>query len=139
MMTVYRYLVALHVFSNIVWIGSISAVGLLLARAEPMPLRERAKLALWPYRTLAVPAFLLSLTIGVACLILDPTQSILRIPSMHAKLTLAAGVIAIHHWIGAVARRRARGLGQETFPVVFLVILLVLAGGATLLGVVKPF
>jgi len=58
---------------------------------------------------------------------------------MHLKLTLAVGVIALHHWVGVVARRRASGLGQTALPVLGLLLLLVFAGAASWLGVVKPF
>ncbi len=122
-----------------VWIGSIASVGLILASSLLGSTRERATLALWPYRCLAVPSFLLSLTLGVACLILDPTKSLLKIPSMHAKLTLAVGVIALHHWIGAVARRTATGRREAALPIYAVVLLLVFAAGAAVLGVVKPF
>ncbi len=135
----YRVLVAVHVFANMVWIGSISAVGASLAAELPGAVAERAKAALWTYRRLAVPAFVLSLLIGLGCLILDPTRSILKIPSMHVKLTLAAGVIALHHWIGAAARRMASGRRVTPIPVFAVVLLLVLAAAASLLGVVKPF
>lgn len=121
-----------------VWIGSISAVGASLA-AEFSPVAERANVALWIYRRLAVPSFVLSLLIGLGCLILDPSRSILKIPSMHVKLTLAAGVIALHHWIGAAARRMASGRRVTPFPVSVVVLLLVFAAAASLLGVVKPF
>ncbi len=122
-----------------VWIGSIATVGLILATNLHGASTERGRLALWPYRCLAVPAFLLSLTLGVACLILDPTKSILKIPSMHAKLTLAVGVIALHHWIGSVARRTAAGRREAALPISAVVLLLVFAASAAVLGVVKPF
>jgi putative membrane protein len=138
-MLAYRHLLAAHIFANMVWIGSITAVGLMLTRSEHFPLQQRARLALLPYRWVAVPAFLLSLIFGSACLLVDPSRSLLRIPSMHLKLTLAVGVIALHHWVGVVARRRASGLGQTALPVLGLLLLLVFAGAASWLGVVKPF
>ncbi len=138
-MNVYPVLVAVHIFANMVWIGSIATVGLILSTNLLGNSSERGRLALWPYRCLAVPAFLLSLILGIACLILDPTKSILKIPSMHAKLTLAVGVIALHHWIGIAARRTATGRRVAPVPVVAVVLLLVFAGGAAVLGVVKPF
>ncbi len=58
---------------------------------------------------------------------------------MHLKLTLALGVIALHHWIGIVARRLASGRREAAFPIKAVVLLLIFAGSAALLGVVKPF
>ena len=138
-MVIYRALVAAHVFANMVWIGSISAVGASLAVKHSGALIDRAKVALWTYRRLAVPAFLLSLLIGLSCLLLDPTKSLLKIPSMHAKLTLAAGVIVLHHWIGAATRRMADGRREAPIPVYVVGLLLLFAASASLLGVVKPF
>ena len=135
----YRVLVATHVFANMVWIGSIVAAGAMLAAKQLSPLPDRAKHALWTYRRLAVPAFLVSLLVGCACLILDPSKSLLKMPSMHAKLTLAVGVIALHHWIGAAARRIVYGRRSTPIPILTVVLLLVFAGGAAVLGVAKPF
>jgi protoporphyrinogen IX oxidase len=133
----YRILVAIHVLANMVWIGSLSAASALLAVRDSTS--DRAKDAFWTYRHLAVPAFLLSLLFGGLMLILDPTKSILRVPSMHAKLTLAFGVIAVHHWIGSTARRMASGRKSTGGSIWAFVLLLVFAGGATILGVVRPF
>jgi putative membrane protein len=135
----YPVLVALHVFANMVWIGSIATVGLIMSTNLLGSPGERGRLALWPYRCLAMPAFLLSLILGIACLILDPTKSLLKIPSMHAKLTLAVGVIALHHWIGIAARRTATGRREAALPIIGVVLLLVFAALAAVLGVVKPF
>ena len=138
-MNTYLALVATHVFANMVWIGTLTANGLLLAVKQPNTLSDRAKNALWIHRRLAVPAFVVSLLVGVSCLILDPTRSLLKIPSMHVKLTLAIGVIVLHHWIGAAARRIASGRRDAPIPVTPVALVLIFAGAATLLGVVKPF
>lgn len=135
----YPSLVALHVIADMVWIGSILSVGLILSAHGVASPRERAKIALAPYRCLAVPAFVLSLVTGITCLVLDPTRSLLKIPSMHLKLTLAFGVILIHHWVGISARKTVSGRVESSLPVWVVVALLVLACGAAWLGVVKPF
>jgi uncharacterized membrane protein len=138
-MFAYRSVLALHIISNMVWIGSIVSVALILSASGIATPRERAKIALAPYRYLAVPAFLLSLATGITCLVLDPSRSLLKIPSMHVKLTLALGVILIHHWIGISARKMVSGRIESSLPVAIVVALFVSACGAAWLGVVKPF
>ena len=135
----YRFLVAIHVFADMLWIGSIVAVGALIAAKDSMVLRARAGDARWIYRRLAAPAFVVALVMGIACIVADPTHSVMKIPSMHVKLTLAAGVIALHHWIGASSRRIASGNRKTPMSSLPLVLLIVAAGGAAILAVLKPF
>ena len=138
-LSAYATLVSLHLFANMVWIGSISSVGALVSFASQTGAVERGRLALLPYRFLATPAFLASLTLGVTCLALDPSRMLLRLPSMHAKLTLAAAVIVIHHWIGIRARKMASGLSESGPPKFALPLLIACAAFAAWLAVVKPF
>jgi protoporphyrinogen IX oxidase len=88
---------------------------------------------------LATPAFMVSLALGVTCLLLDPSRTLLRLPSMHAKLTLAAVVIVIHHLIGIRARKMANGLTELGPPKFAMPLLMVCAAFAAWLAVVKPF
>jgi protoporphyrinogen IX oxidase len=135
----YSTLVSLHLFANMVWIGSICSVGVLLSVSSRSGVAERGRLALLPYRILATPAFMASLALGVTCLVLDPSRMLLRLPSMHAKLTLVAGVIVIHHLIGSRARKMAAGLSEFGPPKFALPLLVVCAAFAAWLAVVKPF
>jgi len=121
------------------WVGSIVAVGALIAAKDSTVLVSRAGDARWIYRRLAAPAFVVAFVMGIACIFADPTHTVMKIPSMHVKLTLAAGVIALHHWIGASSRRIASGDRKTPMSSLPLVLLVLAAGGAVILGVLKPF
>ena len=138
-MFAYRLLVAIHVFADMLWVGSIVAVGALIAAKDSTVLVSRAGDARWIYRRLAAPAFVVAFVMGIACIFADPTHTVMKIPSMHVKLTLAAGVIALHHWIGASSRRIASGDRKTPMSSLPLVLLVLAAGGAVILGVLKPF
>ena len=138
-MFAYRLLVAIHVFADMLWVGSIVAVGALIAAKDSTVLVSRAGDARWIYRRLAAPAFVVAFVMGIACIFADPTHTVMKIPSMHVKLTLAAGVIALHHWIGASSRRIASGDRKTPMSSLPLVLLVLAAGGAAILGVLKPF
>ena len=58
-----RIVIAAHITGNLVWIGSILAVGLLLS-AKKFNLKDRAALARAVYTHLSAPAFMLSLLAG---------------------------------------------------------------------------
>ena len=102
-------LVSLHVLANMVWIGSLLSVAFLLSAASDEGFgRTAARLARKTYLRLAAPAFAVSFLCGVAVLGMS-ASAYMRAPWMHAKLTLALVVIAIHHVVGARARRAADG------------------------------
>ena len=127
----------LHVSGNIVWIGSILAVGVVLVSEAAEP-KVRGKLASDIYRRLAVPAFVISFVAGLARLLQDPAYYLRLHHWMHAKLPLALGVIALHHVIGGRARKMALGSVQERGPAGILTLALaVLAIGATFFAVFK--
>jgi protoporphyrinogen IX oxidase len=130
-------LVWLHVVGNIVWIGSILAVGVILAggRAEP---KVRGEIALDVYKRLAVPAFILSFVCGAARLGLDMSYYLKQNHWMHGKLLLALGVIALHHVIGGRARKMAGGTVSDPGPVGTLTAVLgALAVGAAFIVIFK--
>jgi putative membrane protein len=133
-------LVALHVTANVVWIGSILAVGRLLAAGEG-DAKVRGILARRVYRSLAVPAFVTSFVAGAIRLALSPDYYFVATHFMHAKLLLALVVIALHHVIGGRAKKAAAGdtaaSGRAT-PALELG-LAVAAAGAIFLAVMKPF
>jgi len=133
------FLVATHIFADMAWIGSIATVGALIVKGGPGTLQSRAAIARWAYLRLAAPAFVVAFITGLALLAADPSHSLLKIPSMHVKLTLAAGVIGLHHWFGALARRMATGDRQVPMNPIPLALLLSAACGAAFLGVLKPF
>jgi putative membrane protein len=131
-------LVAAHVLANVVWIGSILAVALLVGRARFMADgAEIGALARRVYTRLAVPAFLGSFAFGAARVAMD-ARAYAHMPWFHAKLTFAVGVIALHHVIGARARRVAAGTAEAGRGATWLLIATFLfAAGAVWLGVAK--
>jgi len=130
-------LVWLHVAGNVVWIGAILSVGLVLAGAKT-DAKARGEIAVDLYRRLAVPAFVVSFLCGAVRLGLDASYFLKQHHWMHAKLTLALGVIALHHIIGARARKMAAGTVQDAGPVGKLTAALaLLALGVTFVAIFK--
>jgi protoporphyrinogen IX oxidase len=136
-MTISVALRVLHVCANLLWIGSIVAVGLIL-RAPASPAADRGKIALSVYRGLATPAFMVSFVAGIVMLLLEPAYYFVHTHMMHAKLPLALGVVGLHHWFGARSKRMAAGTATQPSP---LPVALLVAGamGAAVLGLLKPF
>lgn len=139
-MTAHGLFLVLHVLSNLVWIGSITAVGLLIAKSAAMEGAARAAVAGGArsiYRTLAAPAFGLSFIFGIALIAGNPGY--FKQPWFHAKLTAALIVIALHHVIGARAKRAEAGtLSGDGAARVLTLVLLVAAAGAVVAVVLKP-
>ena len=132
-------LVVLHVIGNLVWIGSITAAGLLLGSKSGQP-GVRAELSLYVYRRLAVPGFLLSFGAGVGRLLLDSDLYLVVTKYMHPKLFLAVVVIGLHHVIGARAKRMAKNPDAGAGPSQVLALLILLcAAAAAFLVITKPF
>ncbi len=129
-------LIWLHVSGNIVWIGSIMAVGVvLLGKADP---KARGEIAYDIYRRLAVPSFVVSFVCGAVRLGLDPKYYLKDHHWMHGKLTLALAVIALHHVIGARAKKTAQGTVQEPGPAGMLTAILAVAAiGAAFFAIFK--
>ena len=110
---VFRLFVALHVTANVVWIGALLSVALILSRAAAappggVPAADLGQLARTVHVRLAVPAFITSFAAGVANIAQAPV-AYAHLPWFHAKLTFALVVIALHHVLGARARRVGGG------------------------------
>jgi putative membrane protein len=132
-------LVALHVAANVVWIGSILAVGRVIEVNEG-DAKVRGALALKVYKGLAVPAFGLSFLAGAARLSLNLDYYFVQTHFMHAKLLFALVVIGLHHVMGARAKKVAAGDPAAAGAVPALTIgILVAAVLAVFLAVMKPF
>ena len=130
---------AFHVVANLVWIGAILSTALVLTPGAGDE-KVRGETALLLYRRLATPGFVLSFVLGLVVLGSNPALYLKATHFMHAKLPLAFGVIGLHHVIGARAKKLAAGTTKELGPVpVLAVMLLVLATGAAVLAVMKPF
>ncbi|MDX2052926.1 MAG: hypothetical protein SFV15_11075 [Polyangiaceae bacterium] len=132
-------LLFLHLAANFAWIGSIVAVGL-IAGGTSSSAKERGLLALGVYRMVAVPALLVSVSAGTARLFLSLPAYFSESHFMHAKLTFAVVVIALHHIIGARVKRLARGELNAFDRGPLLSVLLLLAATVTaFFAVYKPF
>jgi len=131
-------LLAAHVTANVVWIGAILAVAAFGAGAASSAApAEIGGLARRVYTRLTLPAFAVSFLAGLGRILLDP-RSYAHMPWMHAKLTLALVVIALHHVIGARVRRIAKGQADAGRGLGLLALAtLVCAAGAVMLGVAK--
>ena len=106
-------LVTLHVFSNLVWIGSIVSVGLMTHAASRGGDEGKAlgTFARQLYGGVSQPAFGFSFLFGVA-LVAQDVSSYMHLHWFHGKLTFALAVIALHHVIGARAKKVAGGSMQ---------------------------
>lgn len=132
------WLLVLHVVGNLIWIGSIASVGVVLATARQAQSGGEQAYAI--YRVLSVPAFVLSLGAAIVLLAMNPALYFAQTHWMHAKLTVALAVIALHHVLGARAKRLAAGTRSEAGPAGKLTaVLLALAAIAAYLGLAKPF
>jgi putative membrane protein len=132
-------LVFVHVAANVVWIGAILAVVVALT-APSGDLPTRGNIALAIYKKLATPAFVVSFLAGITRLFLDTGYYFSATKFMHGKLTFAVAVIALHHVIGARAKRVAGGQISSAGNVSVLgIALLVAAAAAVFFVVVKPF
>lgn len=106
-----NFLVVLHVTANLLWIGSIACVGWLVAAAARADNASAATLARGLYLRVAVPSFLASFVFGASRLLMDPAYY-MHLHWFHAKLTTVLIVIALHHIIGARAKKVAAGSMQ---------------------------
>jgi len=132
-------LVFFHVLGNLVWIGSLLAVGLAISTPNVAAV-ERGLLARRLYLRLAVPGFLLAFATGLTRLVMDVELFLVRTHYMHAKLAFALVIIVLHHVLGARARRLAGGQEAPTAATNLLTLgVLVCAAAATYFVLTKAF
>lgn len=108
-------LVWLHVAGNLVWIGSAVAMGFILTAKQGDP-KVRGALARRIHLRLAMPAFVLSFVAALLRTGMDMKGYFVQHHWMHGKLPFAIAVIAIHHILGARARKMEGGSMQEAGP-----------------------
>jgi protoporphyrinogen IX oxidase len=139
MVTFSAVLVALHVLANVVWIGALLSVAMLLSRAADgaADVSVVGGLARAVHVRLAVPAFVTSFAAGLVVILLHPSFYA-RLPWLHVKLAFALVVIALHHVIGARARRVAAGDKASANVTALAGVVFLCAAAAVFLGVVKP-
>lgn len=130
---------SVHVTANLFWIGAIVAVGLLLT-APLGSARERGALARHIYQRLATPGFFVSFTAAAVLLVLNLRYYFVVTHFMHAKLLLVIAVIALHHVLGARARKLAAGTLPNAASASKLTLALsLLSIGAAWLALTEPF
>ncbi len=128
-----------HVLANLVWIGSILAVAMILA-ARSGDAVTRGEIASEVYKKLAVPAFVIAFAAGVLRLVFDIDRYFVATKFMHGKLLFALIVIALHHVIGARAKKMATGNKTDAgIAPTLSVILLVSATAAAFFAMLEPF
>lgn len=129
----------IHLSADVVWIGSILAVGWTLASSQGSD-EVRGQLARRIYSTFAAPGFLVALLSGLGMLLSNTGYYFSATAFMHGKLTFAAAVVGLHHAIGARAKRMASGKVSGSGPARALTLaLLGCAAAAAFFVVVKPF
>lgn len=133
------YLLVLHVVTNLIWIGSILAVAVLLARG-PGDATQRGGAGLVVFRWLALPSSSLAVVIGLAQLAMNFELYMRLTHWMHAKLPLSLVVLGLTHALGARARRMSSGEVAAEGPALVLGGVIGLLGAAAAgLALLKPF
>ncbi|MBK8253197.1 MAG: hypothetical protein IPK82_11095 [Polyangiaceae bacterium] len=120
-------LVWLHVAGNLVWIGACVAMGFVLTAKEG-DAKIRGALARRIHLKVAMPAFAVSFVAALIRTGMDIKGYFVQHHWMHGKLLFVLAVIALHHILGARARKMEAGSMQEAGPSGMLT--LVLAGCA---------
>lgn len=108
-------LVWLHVAGNLVWIGAVVAMGFVLVAKEG-DAKVRGGLARAIHLRVAMPAFTVSFVAAVIRTGMDLKGYFVQHHWMHGKLLFALAAIAIHHILGARARKMQAGSMQEGGP-----------------------
>ncbi len=107
-------LIWLHLSANILWIGAILSVALVLMLPKP-DAKARGEVAKTIYLRIATPGFVLSFIGGLVRFMMD-VGHYGKTPWMHIKLLFALIVIALHHVIGARAKKMASGDVTDAGP-----------------------
>jgi putative membrane protein len=135
-MTGQTLLLVLHITGNLLWIGGIAGVAATLGMAGAAGVRKPVALRI--YQRVAVPGFIASLIGGGAVLFMNPALYFSQTRWMHPKLTLVLVVIALHHVLGARAKRLSDD-GATKGANSMGAVLVICAVGAAFLALAKPF
>jgi putative membrane protein len=142
------FIITVHVLAVVVWIGSLVGIGL-VATAEG-DAKIRGTLARRIYQKAAVPAFVIAFGAGLFRLLRGWNEGYLsafgtwmngysKSPWMHAKLTMALVIIALHHVVGGRTRKMAND-GATAGPIgVMTWIITACAAAAVFFVIVRPF
>lgn len=110
-----QHLVWLHVAGNLIWIGAVVAMGFVLTQKDA-DAKVRGALARSIHLRVAMPAFTVSFLAAIIRTGMDIKGYFVLHHWMHGKLPFALAVIAIHHILGARARKMQAGSMQEAGP-----------------------
>ena len=135
-MTAKTVFLVLHMAGNLLWIGGIAAVAVALATAGTASTRRSVALAI--YKRVAVPGFIASLLGGGVQLFMNTSLYFVQSRWMHPKLTLVVAVIALHHILGARAKRLSED-GPSKRAGAMGTALVICAVSAAFLSLAKPF
>ena len=146
------FIITLHVLAVVVWIGSLVGVGLVAtAKGDAGATSNvRGTLARRIYQRAAVPAFVVAFGAGLFRLLrgwsegyLSPlgtwTNGYSKSPWMHAKLTTALVIIALHHIVGARTRKMANDGATEGPIGAMTWVIGVCAAAAIFFVIFRPF
>ena len=146
--------ITLHVLAVVVWIGSLVGVGVVATSAgegsDAIDVKVRGALARRIYQRASVPAFLIAFAAGLFRLLRGWGEGYVTVfgtwtngysksPWMHAKLTAALVIIALHHIVGARTRKMAKD-GAPAGPIAIMTwIIGACAAAAVFFVIVRPF
>lgn len=134
----YRWLVAIHVCANVVWIGSIMSVAY-FAGTRIGDVGSRVAIALRLYKRVATPVFIVSVVAGTLVLVSNLRFYFVVEKWMHGKLLFALIVIVIHHIIGGRVKRAWQGQHQATRALKTLALALAAAAFVTVFfAILRP-
>jgi putative membrane protein len=141
--------IALHVVAVVAWIGGDLAMAV-VATSSDGDEKLRGTLARKLYQRIAAPGFTVAFALGLYRLLtgwraatVDANGIVAggygKAPWMHIKLTLALVIIAVHHIMGARAKKMMKD-GAKPGPMGVLgAIVAACALGAIVMVIVRPF
>jgi protoporphyrinogen IX oxidase len=145
-------IITVHVLAVVVWVGSLVGVGLVATAKGDAGIdsKIRGALARRIYQRASVPAFVVAFGAGLFRLLRGwnegyPTQfgtwsnAYAKSPWMHAKLTMALVIIALHHIVGARTRKMANNGATEGPIAVMTWIITACAAAVVFFVIVRPF
>ncbi len=116
MVTAYAVVLSVHVFSLLLWVGSLISITRVLSSAAGEPEPVRAKLAATArriYRVVSSPWMGFALLSGLAMIGMLKGQQF-RFGWFHAKFTFALVMLGLHFALGARVRKaESEGLTDE--------------------------
>ncbi len=132
-------LLAIHVLAVTIWVGALASLTLVLSAPSSLgDSKVRGALGRRIYTNAAVPAFIVAFTAGIIRLLKYWQALYAHQHWMHGKLTAALVLIAVHHVLGARARKMADA-GADVGPAVVLGAVAMLAAAvAVAMVILRP-